>query len=52
MKEMISVISMQSRGELVNVAIDGAAAPFWKAGKAILHPDRAVGDVLRKLPRG
>ncbi len=37
MKDMLSLISMQSRGEVVNVAIDGAAAPFWEAGKEIYY---------------
>ncbi|MDO9526088.1 MAG: sulfur oxidation c-type cytochrome SoxA [Gemmobacter sp.] len=37
MKDMLSVISMQSRGEVMNVAIDGAAAPFWEAGKALYY---------------
>jgi sulfur-oxidizing protein SoxA len=37
MKDMLSLISMQSRGEIVNVAIDGAAAPFWQAGKDIYY---------------
>ncbi len=37
MKDMLSLISMQSRGEIVNVAIDGPAAPFWEAGKEIYY---------------
>ncbi|MFN7223065.1 MAG: sulfur oxidation c-type cytochrome SoxA [Paracoccaceae bacterium] len=37
MKDMMALISMQSRGELVNVAIDGPAAPFWEAGKEIYY---------------
>ena len=37
MKDMLALISMQSRGEIVNVAIDGAAAPFWEQGKEIYH---------------
>jgi sulfur-oxidizing protein SoxA len=37
MKDMLSVISMQSRGEIVNVKIDGAAAPFWEKGKEIYY---------------
>lgn len=37
MKDMLSLISLQSRGELVNVAIDGAAAPFWEQGKEIYY---------------
>ena len=37
MKDMLALISMQSRGEVVNVAIDGAAAPFWEQGKEIYY---------------
>ena len=37
MKDMLALISMQSRGEPVNVAIDGLAAPFWEAGKEIYY---------------
>jgi sulfur-oxidizing protein SoxA len=37
MKDMLALISMQSRGEPVNVAIDGAAAPFWEKGKEIYY---------------
>lgn len=37
MKDMLALISMQSRGEIVNVAIDGAAAPFWEKGKEIYY---------------
>lgn len=37
MKDMLAVISMQSRGEIVNVAIDGPAAPFWEQGKEIYY---------------
>ena len=37
MKDMLALISMQSRGEVVNVAIDGAAAPFWEKGKEIYY---------------
>lgn len=37
MKDMLSLISLQSRGHVVNVAIDGAAAPFWEAGKEIYY---------------
>ena len=37
MKDMMALISMQSRGELVNVAIDGPAAPFWQAGKDMYY---------------
>ncbi|WP_128514890.1 sulfur oxidation c-type cytochrome SoxA [Tabrizicola thermarum] len=37
MKDMLALISMQSRGMPVNVAIDGAAAPFWEKGKEIYY---------------
>ncbi|MDR5651081.1 sulfur oxidation c-type cytochrome SoxA [Ruixingdingia sedimenti] len=37
MKDMLALISMQSRGEVVNVAIDGPAAPFWEQGKEIYY---------------
>ncbi|THD84990.1 sulfur oxidation c-type cytochrome SoxA [Aliigemmobacter aestuarii] len=37
MKDMVSLISMQSRGEVVNVAIDGPAAAFWEKGKEIYY---------------
>jgi len=37
MKDMTSLISLQSRGLPVNVAIDGAAAPFWEQGKEIYY---------------
>jgi len=37
MKDMLALISMQSRGMPVNVAIDGAAAPFWEQGKAMYY---------------
>jgi len=37
MKNMLAVISLQSRGEPVNVAIDGAAAPFYEQGKEIYY---------------
>ncbi len=37
MKDMVGLISMQSRGEIVNVAIDGAAAPFYEKGKEIYY---------------
>lgn len=37
MKDMLSLISMQSRGMPVNVAIDGAAAPFWEKGKEMYY---------------
>ena len=37
MKDMMSLISLQSRGQTVNVAIDGPAAPFWEQGKEIYY---------------
>ncbi len=37
MKDMLALISMQSRGMPVNVAIDGPAAPFWEQGKEIYY---------------
>ncbi len=37
MKDMMSLISMQSRGDIMNVAADGPAAPFWEQGKEIYY---------------
>lgn len=37
MVDMTALISLQSRGMPVNVAIDGAAAPFWEAGKELYY---------------
>lgn len=37
MKNMLTLIALQSRGEPVNVAVDGAAAPFWELGKEIYY---------------
>jgi len=37
MTDMMALISVQSRGELMNVAIDGAAAPYWEKGKEIYY---------------
>jgi sulfur-oxidizing protein SoxA len=37
MTDMLALISLQSRGELMNVAIDGAAAPFFEKGKEIYY---------------
>jgi sulfur-oxidizing protein SoxA len=37
MTDMMALISVQSRGELMNVAIDGAAAPFFELGKEIYY---------------
>lgn len=37
MRGMTSMISMQSRGMPVNVAIDGAAAPYWEQGREMYY---------------
>ncbi len=37
MKDMLALISMQSRGDLQNVVIDGLAAPFYEKGKEIYY---------------
>ncbi|MBN2759750.1 MAG: sulfur oxidation c-type cytochrome SoxA [Rhodobacteraceae bacterium] len=37
MRNLTSFISMQSRGMPVDVAIDGAAAPFWEKGKEMYY---------------
>ena len=37
MKNMTAAITIQSRGMPVNVAIDGAAAPFWEQGKEMYY---------------
>jgi sulfur-oxidizing protein SoxA len=37
MRNMTSFISLQSRGMPVDVAIDGAAAPFWEKGKEMYY---------------
>lgn len=37
MRNMTSYISLQSRGMPVDVAIDGAAAPFWEKGKEMYY---------------
>lgn len=37
MKDMLSLISLQSRGMPVKVAIDGPAQPFWEKGKEIYY---------------
>lgn len=37
MSDMLALISMQSRGMAVNVAIDGPAAPYWETGKEIYY---------------
>lgn len=37
MKDMLALISLQSRGMPVNVAIDGPAAPFWEQGQEMYY---------------
>lgn len=37
MKDMLSLISLQSRGAVQNVAIDGPAATYWQKGKEIYY---------------
>lgn len=37
MKNMLALISLQSRGEIQNVSIEGAAAPFYEQGKEIYY---------------
>lgn len=37
MKNMTAAITVQSRGMPVNVAIDGAAAPYWEQGKEMYY---------------
>lgn len=37
MKDMLALISLRSRGEVVNVAIDGPAAPVRELGKEIYY---------------
>ncbi|MCK0151986.1 sulfur oxidation c-type cytochrome SoxA [Marivita sp. S6314] len=37
MASMEALISVQSRGMPVNVAIDGEAAPYWEAGKELYY---------------
>ncbi|MCF6232011.1 MAG: sulfur oxidation c-type cytochrome SoxA [Rhodobacteraceae bacterium] len=37
MASMTALIGLQSRGMPVNVAIDGAAAPFWERGKELYY---------------
>ncbi len=37
MTDMMALIAVQSRGQLMNVAIDGAAAPFFEKGKEIYY---------------
>lgn len=35
--DVMALISLQSRGELINVAVDGAAAPFYEKGKEMYY---------------
>lgn len=37
MKDMLALIAVQSRGMVVDIAIDGAAAPFWEKGKEVYY---------------
>lgn len=37
MSSMAALVGLQSRGMPVNVAVDGAAAPFWKKGKELYN---------------
>ncbi|PCH67272.1 MAG: sulfur oxidation c-type cytochrome SoxA [Rhodobacteraceae bacterium] len=37
MSAMLSLVGLQSRGMPVNVAIDGAAAPYWDKGKELYY---------------
>ncbi|MBY6069450.1 sulfur oxidation c-type cytochrome SoxA [Leisingera aquaemixtae] len=37
MQGIVALIGLQSRGMPVNVAIDGAAAPFWEQGKEMYY---------------
>ena len=37
MTDMLALISLQSRGEIMNVAVDGAAAPFYEKGKEMYY---------------
>jgi sulfur-oxidizing protein SoxA len=37
MTDVMALISVQSRGELMNVAVDGAAAPFYEKGKEMYY---------------
>ncbi len=37
MSAMTALIGLQSRGMKVNVAVDGAAAPFWQSGKELYY---------------
>lgn len=37
MQGMVALIGLQSRGMPVNVAIDGAAAPYWEQGKEMYY---------------
>jgi sulfur-oxidizing protein SoxA len=35
--DVMALISVQSRGEIMNVAVDGAAAPFYEMGKEMYY---------------
>jgi len=37
MKDMLALISLQSRGVIQNVAIDGPAASYWQKGKEMYY---------------
>ena len=37
MQEMVALLRHQSRGQPVNIAIDGDAAPFWEQGKEMYY---------------
>ncbi|WP_116598098.1 sulfur oxidation c-type cytochrome SoxA [Primorskyibacter marinus] len=37
MQSMVALISLQSRGMPMDVAIDGAAAPYWEQGKEMYY---------------
>jgi sulfur-oxidizing protein SoxA len=37
MSGMLALVGLQSRGDIVDVAIDGAAAPFFEKGKELYY---------------
>ena len=37
MSAMLALVGLQSRGDIVDVAIDGAAAPYWEKGKELYY---------------
>ncbi len=45
MGQIVSAISMQSRGEPVNVAIDGKAAETWAKGKELYYTRTGILDL-------